>query len=510
MRRVSDGRPSRAAEVLDARARRMLVERGLGSTLLAAGTLPLPGGGHLALPVLALGLASGAVAALAYRWVGPGRGSALAWGSLLLDVLLASLLVFATGGGESPAFAIYLAAFLTPIALRDPAATLAAGPAAAIGFLLATLLHGRPIPLGPVVMRLAILGAVAVAAVRIQVERCALVREHDRRMQDLSAINTMAHELTAILDPEVLVGRVLVLVRERLGHTEACLGIVSGDRLLVRHAGGGAVENRPLAEASLLADAVRTRRPVLGPGGASGPAAAAIPLLAGGRVRGAIEVGKRRPALRGEEGAIGARDIRSLEALAAFTAVALENAELHQSALRSALTDPLTGLFNVRYLQESLGVALDRAEAAGRPFALLMLDVDNLREVNNASGHLVGDVALREVARIIAGATRGGDIAARYGGDEFLLALPDAGAEAASAVAERIRREVEGIGLTRHGVRLPLTVSIGIAAYPRDGATLEALVEAADRAAYRAKARGRNRIALLSPIEPDRALPDLA
>ncbi|HEX7126039.1 MAG TPA: GGDEF domain-containing protein [Thermodesulfobacteriota bacterium] len=486
----------------------MLAERGVGSVLLAAGTLPLSGGSHLAVPVLALGLSAGAIAALAYRWVGPGRGRALAWASLLLDVALASILVAATGGGESPAFSLYLAAFLTPLALREPVATLAAGPAAAIGYLLATVLHGPPVDAGSVMLRLAILASVALAAVRMQVERRALVREHDRRVQELSAINSMAHELTAILDPEVLLGRVLVLVRERLGHAEARIALVTGDRLLVRRAGDPTIESRPLAEASLLADAVRTGRPVLGPGGPAGPAAAAIPLVAAGRVRGAIEVTKRQGGARREAGAIGARDVRSLEALAAFTAVALENAELHQSALRSALTDPLTGLFNVRYLQETLGAALERAQAAGRPFSLLMLDVDNLRQINNESGHMVGDVALREVGRIIASATRAGDIAARYGGDEFLLALPDAGPESAATVAERIRHEVEAIDLEHHGARVPLTVSIGVASHPRDGATLDALVEAADRAAYRAKARGRNRIALLSPLDADRALPE--
>ncbi len=506
VRRVSDGQPSRAAEVLDARARRMLVERGFGSTLLAAGTLAMPGGDALALPVLALGLTAGAVAAVAYRWVGPGRGRPLAWASLLLDVVLASLLVLATGGGSSPAFAIYLAAFLTPIALREPAATIAAGPAAAAGYLGATAVHGGAVAAGDVALRLAILGAVAVAAMRMQVERRALVREHDRRVQEASAINAMAHELTAILDPEVLVGRVLALVRERLGHAEARIGLIDGDRLIVRLAGDTAVESRPLSEPSLLTDAVRTGKPVLGPGGATGPSTAAIPLVAGGRVRGAIEVAKRRGGRRPDESALGARDVRSLEALAAFTAVALENAELHQSALRSALTDPLTGLFNLRYLQETLGAALERSETAARPFSLLMLDIDNLRQINNESGHMAGDIALRQVSRVIASATRAGDIAARYGGDEFLLALPDAGPEAAAAVAERIRHEVEGIGLAHHGVRVPLTVSIGVASHPGDGSTLEVLVEAADRAAYRAKARGRNRIALLASAEPDLAL----
>jgi diguanylate cyclase (GGDEF)-like protein len=491
---------SRAAEVLDARARRMLADRTVASVVVAAATLPLPGGADLAPAVLGLGLTGGGLAALASRWVGPLRGRVLAWASLALDVLLATLFVYATGGASSPAFSLYALAFLTPLALREPSATVLAGLGAGAGFVTAATLYG-PVPAGPVLLRLGILGALGIAAVRMQSERRALLREHDRRVEELSAINAMAHELTAILDPDALLRRVAGLVRERFAHVQVRVGILSGDRLLVRRGDTGAAELCSLDDASLLAEAARTGTTAVGTGGATGPSAVALPLLAGGRRRGALEVTARPSAGGRRTGVFGDRDIRSLEAIAAFTAVALENADLHQSALRSALVDPLTGLFNVRYLQETLGGALDRAAASGRPFSILMLDVDNLREVNNRCGHLVGDGALREVARVIGSATRGGDIAARYGGDEFLLALPDAGPEAAAAVAERIRREVEAIPLTHRGQAVPLTVSIGVASLPHDGTTLQALVEAADRAAYRAKARGRNRIALLASLD---------
>ncbi len=493
------GHASRACEVLDVRARRMLAERAAVSALLAAASLALPAGAPLAAAVFWIGTASGAVAAAAYRWLGPRRGRLLAWGSLALDLAAASAFVWATGGATSPVFGLYLLAFSTPLALKEPWATVATGPAAAAAFLVAARLHEAAPPAGPVLVRLAILAAATVAAVRVQVERRALVREHDRRVAELAAINSVAHELTSILEPDALMWRVVGLVRERFGHAQARIGVREGDRLVIRTAGAASLESVPLSVPTLLAEAARTGTAAFREGGAE-PARIAVPLLAGGRPIGALEV-EAAPG-----GTIGARDIRSLEAVAAFTAVTLENAGLHQSALRSALTDPLTGLFNVRYLQETLAAALARAEAAGRPFSLLMLDVDNLRDVNNRCGHLTGDLALREVARVIASATRDGDIAARYGGDEFLLALPDAGAEAAAAVAERVRREVEAIRLVHRDEAVRLTVSIGVASHPQDGRTLEALVEAADRAAYRAKSRGRNRIVLLTPADVARSL----
>jgi diguanylate cyclase (GGDEF)-like protein len=497
---------SRAAEVLDARAGRMLGERAAVSALLALACLVLSGG-DLAAPVLGFGLAAGVVAAAAYRLVGPRQGRALAWSSLVLDISLASAFVYATGGATSPGFPLYLLAFLTPVALRDPLATAAVGPLAAAGYLLAAFgAPGAP-ALEALAVRLAVLAAVTVTAIRMQAERRALVREHDRRVRELSAINAVAQELTKILEPDTVVSRVVGLVRERLGHAQARVALVAGDRLLV-HGESGAVEQWPLDDPSLLAETVRSGATSVAAGGASGPSACAVPLRVGGRLRGALEVTARHGS--GDEGTspLSARDIRSLEAVAAFAAVALENAELHQSALRSALVDPLTGLFNVRYLQETLGTALEHAAAGRRPFSLLMLDVDNLRDVNNRLGHQQGDRALREIARVIAGATRTGDIAARYGGDEFLLALPEAGPDAAAAVADRIRQEVARIVLSRGDARVELGISVGVASLPQDGMRLEELIEAADRAAYRAKARGRGRAALLAPPDRDAAALD--
>ena len=158
--------------------------------------------------------------------------------------------------------------------------------------------------------------------------------------------------------------------------------------------------------------------------------------------------------------------------------------------------EPKTGLYNMRHFQSVLSQELQRAERFDRPLAVLMIDVDHLREINTTRGHLAGDRALKSVASALENATREYDVAARFGGDEFCVALPETDLEGALVVAERIRSFVE------HSSSDPsVTVSVGVATNRGGGATAEALVALADRAAYRAKFSGRNSIAV--PPEGD-------
>ncbi|HWP35454.1 MAG TPA: sensor domain-containing diguanylate cyclase [Thermodesulfobacteriota bacterium] len=481
--------PSRTQETCRAFARRLLVERTILSALLAVAAFGFPGGARLAAWVLALGVGSAGLLAAAYHSLGARHARRLAWAGLALDLALISAFVYATGGAASPGFALYLTVFRTPFVFDEPRGRGIAGGLAAAAFVLTSALHTLPLPPERMLVQLTVLGLTTAVGARLRIAREALVRELDRRVAELAAINSVAHEVTAILNPDALTWRVVELVRERFGYARAWIALRDGERLTVRTAGGRVVETWMLDGSTLLGEATRTGQVVQRAPEGTRPARLAVPLVVGAHAIGALEV-EAAPGV-----ALGPRDLRSLEAVAAFTAIALENAQLHQSAVRSALTDPLTGLFNVRYLQEMLGRALARSAAAGRPFSLLVLDVDNLREVNNQHGHPAGDAALREVARVIATAIRGGDIAARYGGDEFLLALVDTGPEAAAAVAERVRREVQRIRLVHAGRPVPVSVSIGVASHPLDGGTLDALLEAADRAAYRAKSQGRNRVA---------------
>jgi len=149
-----------------------------------------------------------------------------------------------------------------------------------------------------------------------------------------------------------------------------------------------------------------------------------------------------------------------------------------------AVSDPLTGLANYRRLTEALEAEIRRSNRTDRPFAVVLLDLDGLKKVNDRHGHMVGSRALCRVAEILHGSCRGVDTAARFGGDEFAVVLPETGEDAAWHVARRVAERV-----ARDGEQPAITVSVGVAVYPRDGTTLEALLSAADQVLYQSKAR---------------------
>jgi len=156
-------------------------------------------------------------------------------------------------------------------------------------------------------------------------------------------------------------------------------------------------------------------------------------------------------------------------------------------------TDDLTGLLNVRGFALAANRLFAQAARHGRATSVLMIDSDNLKNVNDSHGHATGNLLLRQLAECIQAELRFTDIAARYGGDEFIVLLPDTPGKGAMEVAERIRSRVSDSPLELGGQRLLSSVSIGIACYPEDGATLDALAAHADGALYSAKQDGRNR-----------------
>jgi diguanylate cyclase (GGDEF)-like protein/PAS domain S-box-containing protein len=157
-----------------------------------------------------------------------------------------------------------------------------------------------------------------------------------------------------------------------------------------------------------------------------------------------------------------------------------------------ALTDPLTGLANYRRLLAALVSELKRSGRTGRPFALLLVDLDGLKKINDIHGHLVGSRALSRVANILRLHCREIDTAARYGGDEFVVVLPETEREAARQVAERI-----SVQLRKDGEEPPLSLSMGAAIFPEDGETIDELLTSADRALYRDKNSPKEQISQL-------------
>ena len=210
-----------------------------------------------------------------------------------------------------------------------------------------------------------------------------------------------------------------------------------------------------------------------------------LPLISRNTVRGILYV-DRPPSM-----AIGETHLRMLLDFAAQAAIAMENARLYsetkrllEETQRLASTDPLTGLANRRALTELLDRELHNAERYGAPLAFLVLDMDDLKQVNDGQGHAAGDEALRGFADVLRSNARRGDIAARIGGDEFVLVMAQTDRIAAEAVLRRLYAT-----LGRQGLRS----SAGVALFPRHGADGPTLFEAADRALYEAKEAGKNR-----------------
>jgi diguanylate cyclase (GGDEF)-like protein/PAS domain S-box-containing protein len=183
------------------------------------------------------------------------------------------------------------------------------------------------------------------------------------------------------------------------------------------------------------------------------------------------------------------------EAVAESIALSLANFRLRETLFKQSIHDPLTGLFNRRYMSEFLKRELHRAGRRERPLSVIMLDLDHFKQINDSFGHDAGDMVLKEIGSFIERKIRGDDFACRYGGEEFLIILPETDIAIAGERAEELRKEVKELSLQYRGKRLdPITLSLGVAEFPRNGHNAEELLRAADSALYRAKAEGRDRV----------------
>lgn len=180
-------------------------------------------------------------------------------------------------------------------------------------------------------------------------------------------------------------------------------------------------------------------------------------------------------------------------------ALALANLKLRQTLHNQSIRDPLTGLFNRRYMEESLEREIQRCDRKQQPLSIIMIDLDYFKRFNDTFGHEAGDAVLREVAQFLQKFVRGSDIACRYGGEEFILILPEASLEVTYKRAEQLREGIKHLKLEpRYYAFGSLTLSIGIASFPEHGTCIEFVIRAADAALYRAKNEGRDAIRLAS------------
>jgi len=176
-------------------------------------------------------------------------------------------------------------------------------------------------------------------------------------------------------------------------------------------------------------------------------------------------------------------------------ALALANLKLRETLRIQSIRDPLTGLFNRRYMEETLDRELRRAERQRCSVSVIMLDIDQFKGFNDSFGHDAGDAVLEELGSLLRANSRAGDVACRYGGEEFVLILPEAVVAAAGRRADELREAIKRLQVSRQGQALgPVRCSMGVSAYPDHGSTAEALLRAADMALYRAKHAGRDQV----------------
>jgi len=213
-----------------------------------------------------------------------------------------------------------------------------------------------------------------------------------------------------------------------------------------------------------------------------------LPLISQGETLGVMALESARPK------AFNSADAQPLESVADICAAAIQNARYFERIKHLAYVDGLTGISNRRLFEKVIAEEIERAQRYGNELAVIMIDVDNFKKLNDEFGHLLGDEALRQMSTIFAQNMRRSDVACRYGGEEFVILAPQTSAPHAQVMAEKLRKAVEGFAFS--GVPRKVTITAGIASYPANGRTRDELVKAADDALYQAKQAGRNRVHL--------------
>jgi diguanylate cyclase (GGDEF)-like protein len=218
-----------------------------------------------------------------------------------------------------------------------------------------------------------------------------------------------------------------------------------------------------------------------------------LPLVADRRLIGAVQAMRiPGPATEFTQG-----EARAAEQVCAFLARALANAIDYANATRQSLVDDLTRLYNVRYLYQTLDNEIRRARRYNSPVSVVFMDLDGFKLVNDIHGHRAGSVTLTEVAQVIARSVREADFIARYGGDEFVMMLPETPASRAVEVAERVRAQIAAHPFSGGiAADIRLTASFGVASFPEHASEAERLIELADAAMYEAKQRDKNNVCL--------------
>jgi len=335
----------------------------------------------------------------------------------------------------------------------------------------------------------------------IALQNARLYQLERQRARQLEAINTIAQQSTAVMDLEGLLARVCSVIQQefRVAHVTLCLR-EEGELSVRAHAGtltpclpaGSRLPmsaepwSRVLATGSTLIErdipsATKTFRMFV-----EAAARVSIPLISFGQTLGILTLHSTA------SDAFREFEPGSLEAVADICASSIQSAHYVERIRQLSYLDGLTGIFNRRFFELRILEEMDRARRSSTGMALLMVDIDQFKRLNDEFGHLLGDEVLRQVSSLFHQQLRKIDVVCRYGGEEFAILLANTNAQHALGVADKLRRLVEGWHFP--GVPRTVTISAGVAAYPDHGTSRDALVHAADMGLYAAKQAGRNRV----------------
>ncbi|MDP2726309.1 MAG: diguanylate cyclase, partial [Dehalococcoidia bacterium] len=337
----------------------------------------------------------------------------------------------------------------------------------------------------------------------VAMERAQLLKGAQDRALQLESLISVTREMASTLDLQEVLDHTLAIMCQQVGasHGFVCLldeekggvtaqafwglGAPASGQPWKWEAGEGVVGWVAQHQYPIVCDDIAADQRIQGgPGPILGyPSIVAVPLKVKDKLLGVVA------AVSQEKAAFTGADTSLLSAYASQAAMALENALLHQEVKRQASTDELTRLANRRYFYMRLDKELQRAKRYSHPLSLLFLDVDDLKTINDQYGHLQGDELLRHVAALLNRVLRATDVAARYGGDEFVVLLPETNQKEAAGVAERLLEEITPCPVITGG-SIPWQMSIGVAWSPMKGSYEVDLLRLADEAAYQAKRDG--------------------
>ena len=337
----------------------------------------------------------------------------------------------------------------------------------------------------------------AAGQVSVAVENARLFADEQRRSRQLAFLNNISRTAISSDDPVHMLGQIVGEIQKNFSFDHIGIGLLDyGTKEIEIKAEAGATAHAmgkriPLGT-GILGRVARTGERALVqnalPGNLTGilsdsRAVLCIPITYGESLLGVLNIESRN------ENAFSPQDVLILNTLADLLATALHNAFVFQKLQQQSITDGLTGIKTRRFFWEALSAEWKRASRSGRPFSVVLIDLDKFKEVNDTMGHFEGDLVLARVGRLLEQKSRQSNVVARYGGDEFIVLMPETGAEQAQVLAERLRQWIASDPmLAEHDV----TGSFGVASFPRHGFSIEDIIRVADAGMYVSKRSGGN------------------